>query len=37
MNGKIDSSNFGMNVFMPEAFENLEGMSFGNESILLKV
>ena len=31
---KINSSGFGMNGFMPEAFENPEGLSFGNVVIL---
>jgi hypothetical protein len=32
---KISSSGFGMNGFMPEAFENPTGLSFGNVVILL--
>jgi len=32
---KIDSFNFEMNGFMPEAFENLKGLSFGNGNIFV--
>jgi len=28
--GETDFSGFGMNGFVPEAFENPEGLSFGN-------
>jgi len=34
--GKTNSSGFEMNGFMREAFENLEGLFFGNVSILCK-
>lgn len=31
---KTNSSDFGMNGFLPEAFENPKGLFFGNVSIL---
>jgi hypothetical protein len=33
---KINASDFGMNGFMPEAFENPEGLSFENEEIFVE-